>query len=124
MKKSKSSIIGMTLDAIKEVLLKEYYHTHGGNLASRKLIKLVDIDSVCDEVAFFFLQGSPPKGYAIWVEGHRTITFYQANLKPFYIQYLPNGIMGINNCNSIFGRVPTTDNMSGCEWLVDIEEQD
>lgn len=81
----------MTLEDINSVLAKKYKRSYGGNL-DRRLVVLKEEDSVGDEVVFFFLQGSPPKGYAIWSGGHRRIDFYDPHGKQFKSRYLQMGI--------------------------------
>ena len=81
----------MDFDDIKKILLKKYERSYGGT-GDRNLIVSKSKDSVGSKIIFFFLQGSPPKGYALWIEGHRTLTFYDPRGQPFKIHYLQYGL--------------------------------
>lgn len=52
-------------DSMRRRTLVEYNHDEGTRLEK-------------GSVNFFFLSGTPPKGYAIAIPGHRTINLYDA----------------------------------------------
>ncbi len=62
----------MTRKELELLLLERYFKTHGGNV-ERSLI--VTRGSQC---IFYELDGSPPKGYAIWVPENRLLFCFDA----------------------------------------------
>jgi len=81
-RRKKKLISTVDLEYIKNILLKRYFKTHGGK-GNRRLIVSQNIDSVGDDVTFFILQGSPPKGYALHIKGYSKLVFYEAGGKQF-----------------------------------------
>ena len=60
-----------------------YYKNNFGGDMDRELITLKSKDGASEDVYFYFLQGSPPKGYAIYCKGQESIYFYDLNGKKF-----------------------------------------
>jgi len=68
-------------EEIKRKLATHYGGNIGDSMRHRTLVEYNhDEGELLDNgrVVFFFLSGSPPKGYAIVVPGHRTIHLYDA----------------------------------------------
>ncbi|KXA99473.1 hypothetical protein AKJ41_05350 [candidate division MSBL1 archaeon SCGC-AAA259O05] len=78
-----SSNPDITEEEIREKLGKH----HGGDWTGRDLVRIEsDQGRGGDEgVFFYFLTGSPPKGYAIYVPSLRLLSFYDAFGKRFRI---------------------------------------
>lgn len=84
----------ISLERIKKILLKRYEKTHGG-YGDRRLVLMKEVDSVGSNIIFFVLQGSPPKGYALWIEGISKLLFYDATGREFKMLYLSHGVNGV-----------------------------
>ena len=80
---------GMTKEEIREILLKHYEVTHGG-IGERKLII-----TPSENCFFIELEGTPPKGYGIWIPEIKQLHLYDATGKRFKEYYLQKGISDI-----------------------------
>lgn len=70
----------ITPEEIKQELLKYYKKHYGGN-EDRELIEFKHAPGTNNECNFYILAGSPPKGYAIYIPGHRILNLYDPHLK-------------------------------------------
>lgn len=74
----------ITKDDIKSRLLKRYADGWGGQ-GDRVLVETQSMSNHTRLGAVLFaLDGSPPKGYALYIPGHYRITFMDAFGKQFY----------------------------------------
>ncbi|MHA7647350.1 hypothetical protein [Nitrosopumilus sp. S4] len=87
----------MTVEQVKEKLLKKYAKTHGGS-GNRDLIIMKQKEGYGDST-YLVLDGSPPKGYGIWIDDRRTLNLYDANGDNFRKYYLQMGISGLEESN-------------------------
>jgi len=73
----------ITKEEIKEKLINHYNKEYGGAKIDRELIELSpDKDKECDCI-FFALQGTPPKGYGIYIPETRVLCLYDLSGKRF-----------------------------------------
>lgn len=75
-----------SIDELKQKMLKKYENTHGG-YGDREL-KMTKYE----HHHHFFLQGSPPKGYAIYIPANRTLLIYDATGKRYADWYMDKGL--------------------------------
>lgn len=78
----------ITREEIKKKLARHYGGSLKKNMERRELIEFDhDEEKQLDKgsCVFFFLSGTPPKGYAIYVPGHRLISLYDWQGKRFRI---------------------------------------
>ena len=73
----------ITVEEIKNLLVKEYHKTHGGNVS--ELSKRKVIINYGDQCVFFELEGWPPHGYAIWATNRRLLTLINSEGESFKI---------------------------------------
>ena len=83
----------MTMEQVKEKLLKKYAKTHGGS-GNRDLITMKQKEGYGD-CTFLILDGSPPKGFGIWIDDRSTLNLYDANGDKFRTYYLQSGITNL-----------------------------
>ena len=93
MKLITQSVESMTKEQVKEKLLKQYTKTHGGS-GDRDLISMKQTEGYGD-CTFLVLDGSPPKGYGIWIPERRSLCLYDANGDKFRQYYLQSGILDL-----------------------------
>ncbi len=73
----------LTLVEIRKKMLQHYANKYGGT-GERKLLISAHLDNHGTIGSFFFsLDGSPPKGYAIYIPGHSMINFYDPRGKRY-----------------------------------------
>ena len=82
----------MSLEEIKKILIKHYNVTHGGAMINRELIILSPDKKDESDCYFFVLQGTPPKGYGIYIAENRVLCLYDAEGKRFKEYYLAKGV--------------------------------
>ena len=82
----------ITKQEIKDILNKHYNKTHGGAILDRELIVMSPEKDKETKCYFFALQGTPPKGYGIYIPGGRVLNLYDAQGKRFKDYYLDKGI--------------------------------
>jgi len=82
----------ITKKEIRDILNKHYNVTHGGAILDRELIVMSPDKNKDAECYFFALQGTPPKGYGIYIPENRNLLLYDANGKRFKNYYLDEGI--------------------------------
>ena len=82
----------MTKEEIRDVLEKHYNKTYGGAIIKRELL-------VCKskECFFFALDGTPPKGFGIYIPERKILRLYEAEGKKIKEYCLQLGIIDIDN---------------------------
>ena len=78
----------LTKEEIRDILEAHYIKTHGGKEIKRDLIEING-----SEIKFFILDGTPPKGYGIFIESNRVLCLYDASGKRFKEYYLDGKIL-------------------------------
>ncbi|MCB1712137.1 MAG: hypothetical protein KDH96_06580 [Candidatus Riesia sp.] len=78
----------MTKKELKKILSKHYKITHGGSMnVERELFISKTVGCY-----HFTLQGTPPKGYGLYIPERRRLWLYDAIGKRFKDYYLRNGM--------------------------------
>ena len=76
----------ITKEEIKRKLAKHYSGSTEEHMELRDLYQVQNEDNHgCLGSVFFSLTGSPPKGYAIYIPGHRLLSLYDRYGKRFRI---------------------------------------
>jgi len=82
----------ITKQEIKDILIKHYKVTHGGAILDRNLITLSPEANSGADCYFFTIEGTPPKGYGVYIPERRVLNLYDATGKRFKEYYLDEGI--------------------------------
>ena len=77
----------MTKNEIRDILEKQHKKHYGGDILKRELI--VNKSKHC---TFFELNGTPPKGFAIFIPERKILFLYEAEGRKFKEYYLQNEI--------------------------------
>jgi hypothetical protein len=82
----------ITIQEIKEKLEQNYKNKFGGKKIGRKLI--IQKSSNC---YFLELDGTPPKGFGVYIPKRRRLCLYDAEGERFKDIYLQDGITDLND---------------------------
>jgi len=82
----------ITIQEIKKILIQHYYTTHGGSKINRQLFLCTPNELDDGKTYLFVLQGTPPKGYGIYVQENHVLWLFDASGKRFKEYYLIKGI--------------------------------
>lgn len=88
----RKSIKKITKQEIKNILNKHYNKPHNGEILDRELVVMSPDKNKETKCYFFALQGTPPKGYGIYIPDNRSLCLYDASGKEFQNYYLDEGI--------------------------------
>lgn len=82
-----------TFDDVKRKMVEHYVGSNASHILSeesrRKLGVTQTTDTCGSKIIYFTLNGSPPKGYATWLQSSRSLTLFDSHYniwRKYYIQ--------------------------------------
>ncbi len=87
----------ITKKGIKKILIQHYFVTHSGSKINRALFTCTPKQHGDGETYLLVLQGSPPKGYGLYIKDIKRLWLFDATGKRFKDYFLAKGISDLDD---------------------------